>query len=473
MNYKLHSKLHKTLQFKADILSIELQIVAPRNIKLNTFLERIAFRNFSQSTHRSGHLELLAQERDPNFENSNRSRFKVKAFANSPDDMTWNAPDSFATCLKRTIRATAHKQNTVKFNLQHRNGREIKYFVGEIAHSGKILDTARKLFEKQLVMLLIFSFQKRDFSELIPENQVSQHRLSFGEFIQAIRVRIFSKIRFFFRSFFGMKVNWQIGFIPRSEIKKNAAKCFEIENLPETFNADPFLFEEDGKCYLFLEKYSDSIKKGRIEAFVISRESVSEIGCVLEEETHLSYPFVLKANSEILMCPETSAMGQIRIYRAIHFPDTWEFKETIFQNVSAVDSTIFFHGDRWWLLTNIDSGGLGDFSSELWIFHSISLESPIWVSHKKNPIFVNANFSRNGGLDIFSQPISRMAQRPGFGVYGQGISQRRIVDINENEYKEEEIDKITMSVEENYKASHHISTSQNFVAFDFISRDNL
>jgi hypothetical protein len=473
MNYKLHPKLHETLKFKSDILSTEMQIETPRHIILNTVLEKIAFRNYSQSIHRSGHLELLALERNQNFEISGRNRVVARAFSLSPDNLTWNAPDSFLTCLRRTFRATALKENTVSFNLQYRNETETKYFVGEIAHSGKILDTATKLFEKQLIMLLIFSFLNRDFSELIPENLVLRDCLSFGEFIQALGVRTFSKMKSLFKSIFDTKVNWQVGIIHKSEINEHAGKYFEIVNHPKTFNADPFLFEEDGKCFLFLEKYSDSIQKGIIEAFIISEGTIAEIGSVLEEKTHLSYPFVLKANGEMLMCPETSDMGQIRMYRASRFTDKWEFKETIFQNVSAVDSTIFFHGDKWWLLTNIDSGGLSDFSSELWLFHSATLESPTWVNHKKNPVYVNANFSRNGGLNLSTSPISRMAQRPGFGVYGQGISQRQIIILNENEFREKEIDNVTIPFEENYKASHHISTSQNFVAFDFIPRDNL
>jgi hypothetical protein len=466
----LYPDLQAHLNSKADILSISLNVESPKKKLLNQTLEYLAFRNYNNISHRNGHLQLLAEKRNTTFNDSKKINKIAQVYSKYPENDTWNCPDSFFTCLKRTVKATALKESTVSFRLQYGGENGTRYFIGKIAHSGRILDTAMKLFEKQLIMLLIFSVSDRDNSEFIPENLLFEDHLSFGELIGALKVRVISKINSCLRTIIGTNKNWQVGFIAKSEIGKKAAKYFEIGNHPNTFSADPFIFEEQGTCYLFFERYNNANQRGRIDVLTISGETITELGSVLEEESHLSYPFVLKVDDEILMCPETSEMGEIRMYRASQFPNQWTYKETIFENVSAVDSNLFFHGGKWWLSTNIDSGGLGDFSSELWLFHSTSLKSPTWVSHTKNPIYVDATFSRNGGIDLSAYPISRMAQKPGFGIYGQGVTQRQIVLLTESEFKEDEIGTAKELFKSNYEISHHISTSQNFIAFDFISR---
>lgn len=466
----MYPDLQARLNSTADILSISLNIEPPRKKQLNQALEYLAFRKYNKTSQRNGHLQLLAEERNKIHGDKKKINKIAQIYSKSPENDTWNCPDSFFTCLKRTVKATAKKESTVTFKLQYGGENRTNYFVGRIAHSGRILDTAMKLFEKQLIMLLIFSVSERDNSEFIPEYLVFEDHLSFGELIAALRVRAISKINSYFKTIIGTDNNWQVGFIAKSEISKKEAKCIEIENYPNTFSADPFIFEEQGTCYLFFERYNNVNHRGRIDALTISGETITEIGSVLEESSHLSYPFLLKVDEEILMCPETSEMGEIRMYRASQFPNQWIYKETIFENISAVDSNLFFHGGKWWLSTNIDSGSLGDFSSELWLFHSTSLKSPTWVSHTKNPIYVDATSSRNGGIDLSTYPFSRMAQKPGFGIYGQGVTRRQIVVLTESEFKEDEIDTEKELFKKNYEISHHISTSQNFIAFDFISK---
>ena len=75
------------------------------------------------------------------------------------------------------------------------------------------------------------------------------------------------------------------------------------------------------------------------------------------------------------MCPETSEMKDIRLYRCLDFPLKWELEKTLIKDVSAVDSNIFEFNEKWWMLTNIDSSDSGEHCSELHLFYSSDLRA--------------------------------------------------------------------------------------------------
>ena len=92
------------------------------------------------------------------------------------------------------------------------------------------------------------------------------------------------------------------------------------------------------------------------------------------------------------MCPETHDSNDIRLYKCTEFPMKWEFDRILIKNVSAADTNIFHHENKWWIMTNIDSSDLGvkldyhEHDSELHIFYADSLDSNNWISHPKNPV---------------------------------------------------------------------------------------
>ena len=62
---------------------------------------------------------------------------------------------------------------------------------------------------------------------------------------------------------------------------------------------------------------------------------------VLEEQFHLSYPYIFEHEDRVYMIPETNEANEIRLYQAVDFPLIWELKQVLMQNVSAVDTSIF------------------------------------------------------------------------------------------------------------------------------------
>ena len=89
------------------------------------------------------------------------------------------------------------------------------------------------------------------------------------------------------------------------------------------------------------------------------------------------------------MCPETSEMKDIRLYRCLDFPLKWELEKTLIKDVSAVDSNIFEFNEKWWMLTNIDSSNSGEHCSELHLFYSSDLRAN-WKPHPLNPIIFDS-----------------------------------------------------------------------------------
>ena len=63
---------------------------------------------------------------------------------------------------------------------------------------------------------------------------------------------------------------------------------------------------------------------------------------MLEENFHLSYPFLFHHEKELYMCPETHEAKDIRLYKCVDFPLKWKFAKTLIKNVSAVDTNIFY-----------------------------------------------------------------------------------------------------------------------------------
>jgi hypothetical protein len=55
------------------------------------------------------------------------------------------------------------------------------------------------------------------------------------------------------------------------------------------------------------------------------------------------------------MCPEAAKAGSVRVYKCLEFPLKCELKKTIMKGVVAVDSMLFEHSGKWWLLTDTDA----------------------------------------------------------------------------------------------------------------------
>ncbi len=139
-----------------------------------------------------------------------------------------------------------------------------------------------------------------------------------------------------------------------AEGKPFAARMFFPAN-KDDWSADPMLVDDGPRTWLFYEAVKGT--KGRIEVVeVLENCRVSQPTVILEDDCHYSYPFVFRADGTWYMIPESSAAGEVRLYRAASFPYEWEL-QTVLLHERAVDTTVFFHKGRYWMLTFFSDSG--------------------------------------------------------------------------------------------------------------------
>ena len=87
--------------------------------------------------------------------------------------------------------------------------------------------------------------------------------------------------------------------------------------------ADPFLFEHNGKTYIFFEEFVDD-RPGAISCAELRADGTTgEPQRVLTRNYHVSYPFVFEWRGDIYLLPETWDNRRVEVYGAVDFPHRW------------------------------------------------------------------------------------------------------------------------------------------------------
>ena len=242
----------------------------------------------------------------------------------------------------------------------------------------------------------------------------------------------------------------------------------KIINPKNRFLADPFVIKKNGSHFCFVEDLDYKSNKGSISAYKITPSSCDSLGIVLEENFHLSFPFIFEYKNEIFMCPETHEKREIRLYKCTDFPTKWELHKTLMKDVSAVDTTIFKRDNKWWLFTNIDKSCVGDHGSQLHIFSADNPLSDDWVAHENNPVIFDPLVARNGGMIVSENEVYRIFQRQGFDMYGEACGIARIISLTPTQYIEEVHSVIEPQFFKDIKGTHTYNFDSGLVVIDYV-----
>ena len=229
--------------------------------------------------------------------------------------------------------------------------------------------------------------------------------------------------------------------------------------------ADPFLYEHCGRHYIFFETMSKHQPTNAI--WVVELDAVGNPGPperALHRGYNVSYPVVFEWQGETYLMPETSQNRTIEVYRAIEFPRRWELAATLFNNVSAVDATLFERDGKLWLFA-AGIGGKDLTCSELSLFYSDSLFGP-WIPHPKNPIVCDVRRARPAGRLFYE---SGELIRPGQDCsqcYGYAISLNRIDVLSETDYSETPIGAIQPDWAPGLSATHTLNMNSRYEVLD-------
>lgn len=197
--------------------------------------------------------------------------------------------------------------------------------------------------------------------------------------------------------------------------------------------ADPFLFEKDGKTYLFVEAFDNMTEVGCIACSEYIHGQFLKPKIVLKEKFHLSYPYVFEKDGKVYMMPETHEDNCIQLYEAVDFPKKWEKKEILVKDVDAVDTVI----ENDMLVASVICPE-ANMSVDLAVFDSDGNEMPY------SPVYKHSLEKRGAGR-CFTHNSMRL--RPSQGcknnVYGGKIIFNKINCCDKEKYEEEVFAEIT------------------------------
>jgi hypothetical protein len=164
----------------------------------------------------------------------------------------------------------------------------------------------------------------------------------------------------------------------------------------QRFYADPFLWERDGRRFLFVEEFPYATGKGVISLSEIDQAGVASVPrIVFETDCHLSYPFLFEHEGAIWMIPETSARRTVELYRADPFPDRWTLHSVLLEDVDLGDATLQKIGDRWWMFAAARERWTSSWDA-LALYHAPTPFGP-WQPHPGNPVMVDLAAARPAG----------------------------------------------------------------------------
>lgn len=172
-----------------------------------------------------------------------------------------------------------------------------------------------------------------------------------------------------------------------------------LPDLGADFAADPFPVEWQGRFFVFFERFDARAGKGVICAREVMRAGeTGETIPVLEEDWHLSYPFLIRHEGQLYMVPEASCSRMVTIYRCVAFPQKWEKAGVLLADIEAADATIFRHDGRYWM-TSVVRDGHGGYSDTLAIHHAPDLFGA-WQEHALRPVLIDARLARPAGAVV-------------------------------------------------------------------------
>ena len=239
------------------------------------------------------------------------------------------------------------------------------------------------------------------------------------------------------------------------KIKNPVLTAQDVTDREAQFVADPFVLAENSKYYMFFEvlnKKSDQGDIGLAESSDGLNWKYRQI--VLDEDFHLSYPYVFKWNDNYYLIPETERDLSVRIYKAEKYPTKWKYIGDLLKGYRFIDPSVVYYNDMWWMFVS----ALGD--DVLNLYFADDLMGP-WNQHPQSPIIKNdGNIARPAGRVLVLEDRLYRFTQDDYPVYGSHVLAFEITEITTTSYKERKVsDKpIVMAGEASWNTHgmHHV-----------------
>ena len=192
---------------------------------------------------------------------------------------------------------------------------------------------------------------------------------------------------------------WNIGFCEQTPEDLIASKALNpIQWLKHPYRdrwfADPFILKvTDSEIIVFVEECPMDKPKGIISELVVDRKTMAlkERYVLLEKETHLSYPAIIRHQGKILVYPENGASGELNVYE--YDANTHQLVNPVsILNESVADATILEKDNLFYL----SATKFPDTQEKSYLYESDSPYGP-FIQISEYPFQTDLRFSRQGG----------------------------------------------------------------------------
>lgn len=237
--------------------------------------------------------------------------------------------------------------------------------------------------------------------------------------------------------------------------------------------ADPFIYNKNGKYFIFIEEMLIKQNKGFISVMELNTDGTfTKPIPIIENEYHMSYPFLFEEKDHLYMIPETGSNKTIELYKCLDFPYKWEFQKVLIEGEKAVDTTVFKHNNKFWIFTNKKEMVGASAHEELFLYYADDIINGKWIAHPKNPIVSDVRYARPAGnIFVKDNKIYRPAQNCS-KRYGYGINIQEIMTLNENEYEEKNIDSIFPNWADDLLGTHTLNYCEGLTVIDALIKQS-
>jgi len=200
------------------------------------------------------------------------------------------------------------------------------------------------------------------------------------------------------------------------------------------FAADPFgVVADDGAVDVLFETFDRERWAGRID----HRRWDPHGGwgpsrVALTDEAHLSYPFLFAADGSLWCVPERAASRAVTLYRSSAPEVGWQAAAKIIEGVAALDPTLVWYRDRWWLWCT-DAEDEPQACLRLW--SAPELLGP-WSAHPLDPVKDERGSARPAGTPFIVDGVLYRPAQDSTRTYGGRVVICRIDELDQDHYRE-------------------------------------
>lgn len=292
------------------------------------------------------------------------------------------------------------------------------------------------------------------------------HTPSDWHLAKLLLLKMFQKIVRKWRDLFYIR-QWFLLFYFGEDESRDFGRFKRLLPPKDRFWADPFVVCRDGKYYVFFEECLLSEGRGFISVLELGNSGVIDGPVpVLENQYHLSYPFLLEIDDELYMIPETAQNRTVELYKCTEFPFKWQFQKNLMVDCSIVDATLLEWNGRWWMFGNSVVDANASTWDELHLFYSNSPFSDNWTAHPRNPVVSDVRSSRPAGRIVVRGGRIYRPSQDSSRHYGYGLNICEVTILTETDYEEKIVSKIEPDWADDIISTHTINHEHGLTVID-------